>query len=277
MKIPLAIISLSLIMGSCATSFYQLYNVEPLFESVDQNGGYIFEDENCRISYALWSEGGNIGFNFHNKTDQNIDINLNKSFFIYNGFANDYYKNRTYTRSKTSSVMATNRPVITSSEATTTATSTGTKTTTLFSTRTTGLSSTVGNAVTEKEDSIVTVPARTTKRVSEYPINYALIRSCDMLKYPMTKDIKTMKYDKTSSPLVFSNRIYYSIAGNGKEVENEFYVSEITNYPSSEFFEYKNLENCGQKSTSKPKHFKYYDQNKFYIKYQKTGGDTWKN
>lgn len=59
-------------------------------------------------------------------------------------------------------------------------------------------------------------------------------------------------------------------------VTNEFYVSGITNYPESEFFEYEYEEFCGQKSSYHTEYYRYYDTDKFYIKYSK-GTDYWKH
>jgi len=265
-----------LLLSSCATtSFYQVYNVKPNQETITKTDNLFFEDENCKISYNLWANGGNIGFDIYNKTDEKIYVNLNESNFILNGFAYDYYKNRTFTTSESKSASASK-------------TSTGSvavtginvynniQTNQVKSSSSANISSSVGYAVTIKEDSIICVPAKTTKRISEYSINNTLIRNCDLFKYPSRKTIKTKSYSIEQSPIVFSNIITYEIKGERVKVENEFYVSEIVNYPSTEFFEYKYDEYCGQKSMSKTKYYKFYDTDKFYIKYSK-GQDYWKH
>lgn len=263
-------------MSSCATtSFYQVYNVKPIEESITNTDELFFEDENCKISYNLWANGGNIGFNFYNKTDNNIYVKLNESNFILNGFAYDYFKNRTFTTSESKSASTSN-------------TSTGSvavtginvynniQTNQVKSSSSANLGSSVGYAVSIKEDSIICIPPKTTKRISEYSISNTLIRNCDLLKYPRRKEIKTKSYTSEKSPIVFSNRITYEINGNSKLVENDFFVSEITNYPESEFFESKYDEYCGQKSSVQTKYYKFYDIDKFYIKYSK-GTDYWKH
>lgn len=269
-------ISIGLLMTSCATtSFYQVYNVKPNQETIQKTENLFFEDENCKISYNLWANGGNIGFNIYNKTNENIYVNLNESNFVLNGFAYDYYKNRTFTTSESKS-------------ASDSKTSTGSvaviginvydniQTNQVKSSSSANISSSVGYAVTVKEDSIICIPAKTTKRISEYSINNTLIRNCDLFKYPSRKTIKTKSYSIEQSPLIFSNIITYKAKGERITVKNEFYVSEITNYPATEFFEYKYDEYCGQKSKSKTKYYKFYDTDKFYIKYSK-GQDTWKH
>ncbi len=269
-------ISTVLIMSSCVTtSFYQVYNVKPIEESITNTDELFFEDENCKISYNLWANGGNIGFNFYNKTDSKIYVKLNESNFILNGFAYDYFKNRTFTTSE-------NKSASTSNTSTGSVAVTGInvynniQTNQVKSSSSANLGSSVGYAVSFKEDSIICIPPKTTKRISEYSINYALIRDCDLFKYPKSNEIKTKSYTAEKSPIVFSNRITYEINGNSKLVENEFFVSAITNFPESEFFELKHDEYCGQKNPYQTKHYKFYNNNNFYIKYDK-GTDYWKH
>ena len=214
---------LTLLMTSCATTFYQVYNVKPNQEKNTKTDNLFFEDENCKITYDLWANGGNIGFDIYNKTDENVYVYLNESNFILNGFAYDYYKNRTFTTTEG----------------------------------------------TIKEDSIIRIPAKTTKRISEYSINSTRITDCDLKKYPSRKTIKTKSYSIEQSPIIFSNIITYETKGEKMTVQNEFYVSEIANYPATEFFEYKYTEYCGKKSKSKTKFNKFYNTDKFYIKYSK--------
>jgi hypothetical protein len=267
--------TLALVTSCATTSFYQVYNVKPVQESISKTDELFFEDDNCKISYNLWSNGGNIGFEFYNKTDEKIYINLNETNFILNGFAYDYYKNRTFTTSESNSASTSN-------------TSTGSvaltginvyndiQTNQVKSSSSANLSSSVGYAVSIKEDSIIYIPAKTTKTISEYSINKALIRNCDLFKYPSLKNIKTKSYAIEQSPIVFSNIITYNTQAERITVENKFFVSEITNYPFKEFFEFKYDEYCGDKSMSKTKYYKFYDIDKFYVRYNK-GRDLWKH
>lgn len=97
MKTILMIISVLLIINSCTPDkFIQVYKVKPITELQNSQNLLVYSDENCTVKYNMWSEGGNPGFAFFNKTDQNITLNLNESFFILNGIAFDYFKNRIY-------------------------------------------------------------------------------------------------------------------------------------------------------------------------------------
>ncbi len=96
-------------------------------------------------------------------------------------------------------------------------------------------------------------------------------------KVPL-KNYTLWHQEKRKSPLVFSNRITYSVgqSDNFIKFENEFYVTEITNYPESKMFEFDYREYCGQKSTASSKFYKNVSADKFYIKYKK-GTDPWKH
>lgn len=237
-----------LILSSCAATFYQVYNVKPTDNSIKKDNGLIYEDENCKLTYDLWSDGGNIGFNFYNKTDNMIYLKLNKSFFIFNGYANDYFKDRTYTTSENISASSS----------------------VSLSNYSTNIKNIRGSEVSIKEDSIVYIPPKTTKIIYEYSITNNLYKSCDLFKYPTANNIKTLSYlTKEESPFVFSNIITYEVNGKIIKIKNDFFVCNITNYPENKFLEVKYDFICGKKSNNPVKIPKYKDVDNFYIKYPK--------
>lgn len=270
------VFSAILILSSCATtSFYQLYDIKPVDKNITKAENLIYEDENCQIIYNMWAEGGSIGFNMYNKTEDKIYVDLSKTHFILNGFAHDYYKNRSYTISEKNTSSISNR----SSAA---ARATGINIYNNIQTNEVSVSSSAssvsskGYSVSIKENSIVCIPAKTRKRISEYSINNKLLRDCDLLKYPKRKQVKTLVYTIDQSPVVFSNLIRYTIKGKIIDVENKFYISGVTNYPTNEFFVYVQDSFCGENNTYKTKYYKYYNSNKFYIEYTK-GNEMYKH
>jgi hypothetical protein len=78
---------------------------------------------------------------------------------------------------------------------------------------------------------------------------------------------------KDDSPYVFSNRIAYRVGESAEPVqfENEFYVSEITNYPEKEIVDKEYDEFCGEKSMERKSFFKIMAPDRFYIMYLKDG------
>lgn len=265
-------------LTSCGSaSYFQVYKTETSDKIITKDNLLVYEDENCKVSYNLWDEGGNVGFQFFNKTDKNIYLNLEESFFILNGISHNYYKNRVFTNSASAGSTS-------SSSANSTKSISGINYLKLFQsnkiskTNTVGLITSSASSVAYNEEKLITIPSKTSKVISEYNINASLFRNCDLYKYPTKKQIKTKTFSKTQSPIVFSNRIAYSIEQTESLIkfENEFYVTEISNYPESEMFVFKKEEYCGEKSIIKSKFFKNASAEKFYIKYNK-GQDTSKH
>lgn len=266
------------LMSSCISpAYFQVYKATPS-EKMSLNNGYlVYEDNNCIVSYYLWEEGGNVGFHFFNKTDQTICVNMDESFFILNGLAFDYYKNRVFTNSTN-----TGSSLSYSSSASKSVTGINLSDllqTNLYSTSNNrGIVSATGYSTSITEEKEIKVPAKTSKIITEYNINETLIRDCDLFKYPYKKQIHTKTFSKTDSPLVFSNRISYKVGLSDSVIkfENEFYVSEITNYPESEMIDSRYDDYCGEKSLSLTRYYKYAAPDKFYIQYTR-GTDSMKH
>lgn len=83
-------------------TFYQVYQATPadISSLVTIDNGMMYEDENCMISYAFWAENGNAGLTIYNKTDKVLCIDMNKSFFVRNGEAFNYYPEQVSTEEK---------------------------------------------------------------------------------------------------------------------------------------------------------------------------------
>lgn len=260
---------LVLIMTSCSsTSFYQVYKTTASDKINVKENSLVYEDQNCTISYNFWENEGNIGFQFFNKTDKNIYLNLDESFFIFNGISNNYYKNRVFTNSQSSGV-------IVSKGATASQSFSGNNFMNLLQNNFISASSSVektglsGTSVSYNEEKTICIPPQTAKVISEYNINGYLFRDCDLLRYPTKKEVKSKNFSKSSSPIIFSNIITYKIAQSETQnkVQNEFYVSEITNLPESEMYSSKYEEYCGKKNTLKTKYAVKQSPDLFFIQY----------
>ena len=96
-----------------------------------------------------------------------------------------------------------------------------------------------GFSTSYNEEKIVCIPSKTSKRITEYCINESLYRDCDLFKYPTKNQINSKSFSQFDSPIIFSNRIAYTIGLSDEliKLENEFYISEITNYPEGEIIE----------------------------------------
>ena len=260
---------IALTMTSCvSTAYYQVYKTTPVTNVTLKDNAIVYEDDNCKVLYNFWEDGGNIGFTLFNKTEKNIYINLEECFFISNGKAYDYYKNRIYTSSTS---IGSSRGL----GATASKSMTGVNYLDLIQTNSASYASSVaatttsGKSVSYNEEKIICIPSRTTKTIKEYNINDKLFRHCDLYRNPTRDKIKTVKFTMSESPIVFSNRIEYKVgqSGNPIKFENEFFISEITNYPEPEIIDLKYDEFCGNKEAFQTKYFKNVSPDKFYVKY----------
>ena len=261
---------ITVLLSSCVTlSYYQVYKAVPSDKTLLKENLFVYEDDNCKVSYNLWAEGGNIGFRFFNKSDKNIYLNLEESFFILNGVANNYYKDRVFSNSTSTGSASSHGAMATKSL-------TGInyldllQTNRISSTSSIGLMSTSGYSVSYNEEKILCIPAMTSKTITEYNINQSLFRDCDLYVYPNKKQIRTKSFAKSTSPLVFSNRIAYTVgkSDNLIKFENEFYIAEISNHPENEIIEIKQEEFCNEKSDLRTKYFKNVSPDKFYVEYK---------
>jgi hypothetical protein len=252
---------LSTMLFSCSSNYYQLYKAVPTNDIVKQEQNIlVFEDSNCKISYNLWETNGNIGFQIYNKTNENIYLNLEESFFVLNNVAHNYYKNRIVTDSS-NQVASSSKAIGISSYSYYWFSPAIIKQN----------SSTVGYSVDMYEEKIVIVPSKTAKNISEYSINSKLLKNCSLLKYPSKKQIKAVSFSKSDTPLSFSNLISYRVgSGNISKIENAFYISEIVNYPEKEFFEIRKEQDCDKNNSHK--FFKYAAPNMFYVRYSSDRG-----
>ena len=295
-NIHIAILSV-ILFSSCQPLYYQLYEVKPKETTSPVNFVFdkmVYEDSNCKIIYGFWSNGGDAGFTFYNKTDDDIYLLLDKSNFIENGVAYDYYKNREYATSKGSSVSSTSfkqSGASLSASGTTQNTTTNTKSEPLntypsqyssgaSSSSSASINASRGSASSKsfsseqslivKEDSVVRIPGKTQKIFSEYSINKSVIRNCDLILRPsiIQKEVIYSNYEESNSPLTFGNLIRYRVNGEINSVRNEFYISRISNYPQESFVKYKKDEFCGERNLYKTKYYIFLSPSSFYYSYR---------
>ena len=273
---PFLLLCATLVLVSCS----QVYHFVQVFETQSANekapltrvnDGLCYEDDYCAVFYTLWAEGGDASFAFLNKTDEIIYIDLTKSFFIRNGLANDYYHDREWSESNSSSASVTymsgssayaarsktygasaayvgnfgqlplslKEPVATSASVSRTGSSGF-----LFSSSVSNsyaTSKAVG--VTEKEKPVIAIPPHSTKILTDYSISNALYKDCDLTRFPSEQS--SVSFTKDDTPLSFENYVTYIIGNNPQErkVENKFFVSKITNYARPYTKEYVKREN----------------------------------
>jgi hypothetical protein len=270
-----------------------VYKVNPVTQSGNNEAKLDFEDENCIVSYNFWKDGGNIGFLFTNKTGENLYLDMTESFFILNGIANDYYKERTFSsatsRAKSTSRSFQNRHGSQSDRTNIYATAHANTYADTYSAsarasvngtsnwleflndNTTVKASSESSSVSVNERKVICIPPKASKVIMEYDITNTVYRDCNLLRYPRKNDKRSIRFAKTDSPLQFSNLLAYYVGGSDElvKIENAFYVSEISNYERKHITEERIEKNCGKiRANSRVRVFKDASPDKFYISYQ---------
>lgn len=243
----------TIFLTSCAPLvYYQVYKTVPENGKITDDS-LVFEDKNCEVSYDLWAADGDMGFTIYNKSENDLTIDLTKTFYVLNGVASEYFQNRVFSKAVNNATAITkykyphylNYYNVTKIEGST--------------------STTYGTSYAEKPE--LTIPPQTSIRIAEYHITSLLYKACKYSSHPKNKNIKTVSFDKTNSPLTFYNIITYKIKGEINRIENKFYASELTNLPSSKMFVWEDTSSCGEKLVVPVEVFKIETPDKFYIKY----------
>lgn len=288
MKRLLVLAMVCMALSSCAPiTYYQMYQTQPVSDIAMHDDCMVYEDENCAVLYNFWKEYGEIGFVFYNKSAENIYLHLDECFYVENGVAYDYYRNRVYTNSKSfvTSNQLTNvyGSYITKTNASAnanyywiggygTANAYGNQTTYkngYIIGATSAITNASANSVSIAEKQIICIPPKTSKVITEFDIKSSVYRSCDIYRNPGRKDPHSVTFSKDNSPLIFGNRIAYSIGDSESllRVSNEFYVSKISNYSSSEITTREKIVECGKTKDSEVRVFKESGPNQFFIRY----------
>lgn len=227
------------LLSSCALSAQYIQVCRTSFDAGMKRtrDAITYEDANCVVTYNLWDKGGHIGFEFYNKTEHTILVHLDETFLIINGIAHDYFQNRTFSRSSNRGMGEADLSISTTPSAAggSSGSGSGTANMRLF-----------GRSVSHQEERLVAVPARSAKVFSEYAVSDSPVTNCALPAYPDRRQPKTLIFDRTNSPLVFSNRISYHLTPSAipVRIENEFFVSEVTNFGETQIMERVPVDDC---------------------------------
>lgn len=251
----LFLLSLILMCSTSCSSVYQFCQIGKLkSDNVvhNNNGSYDYTDSTLTISYNFWSIGGEVSFLIANKSDKDIYLLTDKSFFIKNGKAHDYFKNRTITTSSTqsSSTVIYYHVSQTSNK----------------------------NIVQSHELSRICIPAKSYKEFSEFRTQTTPYRQCGFARDSQEKEGEKLTFtNNTNSPICIENRLTFDIDGEIVPVVNTFYVVELINILNQEGYAYVSdySKDCNGNNTSwypDVKFYKHLSPNCYYIPYSCTTG-----
>lgn len=254
---------LCVLLASCSNTyqFCQVYETKSLNQDDHLRAGkneLRYENSHCIIRYNFWSNGGTADFEFYNKTDEIIYIDLAKSFFVLNGEAFDIYRNREWSqgsivgvassmsygygasRSAALSVGLIEPSLTSNGMVATKATKVAGKSANIASMN--AVTRSESSTVTIKEKQIIAVPPHSKKYIKTYSITTSPFLSCDLQRYP-SQNAK-LNFSAENSPYHFSDIITYTIGDNSQHItiNNEFYVSSVTNYAEPEIVVMKQRE-----------------------------------
>lgn len=240
-------------LSSCSSSlYYQICDVYSTNTPI-QGDKYVYEDDNCKVTYDFWAENGDAGFVFTNKTDKIISLNLGKSFFVSNGIAYDYFLNRKWSseefKMETKYKSVKNKEVDLTNMSYSIAYENKLKG---IQSKNIGESMSLGvkASIAYEEKDIILIPAKSSKIITEYSILSEPIRSCDIdlqpkvvrkpicdennlvLGYKIIDEGNNSKeFDVDTSPIIINNIITYSLEGVDVDnvINNEFFIKRIRN------------------------------------------------
>ena len=253
--------ALCTLLSSCGTTYkyVQICTAEPVANATaaqKTESGLAYENNDCKVAYFFWGNGGDAGFAFYNKTDQVIHVDLSQTFFVRNGVAYDYYVPSTVTKTTSSSVISAvstmngegyyvssnaalgagtgtleqrNGSVVGASKSASLSVSMGAA---LYGSQTNTNTASLGHSesVSTEQQPVISIPPKSYRVVSLYSIREQLIYDCDLILYP--EQSAHLTYSFENSPLTFSNFITYRVGENENKqtIENSFYISDVANY-----------------------------------------------
>lgn len=276
MKVAM-VAAIGLCLASCKSYYYQVYDVSSNNLKMQDNS-LVYENEDCKVLYNLWSNNGKLKFAILNKTDKDIFVNMGQSFYVVNGQAVDYYQGRTFTSQSYDEY--------TNMGASVTGNANGSglwgngvyyeDAQALVNAKSVRTVKAVANSITSKEKEIVCIPAKCYKVFSYYSVNPDRVVTCERSKDYPSGTYQVGTYTQASTPMSFKNRIAYGFTKNDvadKHIDNDFWISGITNYSQDAATEkYKDKTECyGIKSSEKGKRFKIGTPSKFYKLYMDEG------
>ncbi|HOK37052.1 MAG TPA: hypothetical protein P5538_00360 [Bacteroidales bacterium] len=245
----------ALVFACTPQNYYQLIETDTSTQNITSNY-FFFENEDVIIQYNLWSNLGNGNFILHNKTNNDIFIDMKRSHFIVNDFAQTYFQNRHFNPKKIGTLNQEN----TDEE----------------SLKIPGFTKLANPQQTNieisfNEERIICLPPHSKKIIQGFELQQQPIRDCRLYRFPKKTEITSIEFDKENSPITFRNRICYSFKEDftvSKYIEDSFYIKKITNLPSTEFEKQEFMVFCGDSTDYRVKYYPLMKPNSYYILYK---------
>lgn len=238
-KLSLMVLATAMLLASC-NSWIQVHETESIGKDAVSKEG-VCENSDVKITYDFWAEDGVTYFSIYNKADKPMYIDWKRSVFIYNDWKNNYWIEKTTTETYVV-------PVGTGSGVTYMP-----KVSTVWAERYTFIpphcyvsvpmtyiimnnAMQVTSETSDNGKTTITVANSLQKR----PDAKSLKTSIPKYNGTASGNVKAwaQSYDKDKSPNRFRNFLTYSFDEKfttEKFVENDFYVSKITEMTAKNF------------------------------------------
>lgn len=228
----------AVVLTSCKSVCYQVYNVAaPEATTSETDIKYAYED--ITVSYNFWSNGGEPGFTITNNSDNIVNVDLTKSFFVLNGIAYDYYVDREYTSVVTGGVTAAYWGLLKSAS--------------------------IGSSQTIRSKKVVSIPPKTSRFINEYVITRNAYDVCEL----GAMEFGELEFTSENSPMKFGNIITYTKDGSEERtINHSFYVKSILNIDAKDEQKKRNIYDC-QGKKRKVTFLKDKAPSAFYLQYER--------
>lgn len=291
---------LALTLTSCSMYYYQVSTMSSNDARVTDDGQFVQNNEDITLYFDFWAENGKVSFTVVNNSSSDITLDLSRSFFVENGFARDYFLNRTmvYSKGSTSSrgrsASSSRSSVATEAKAVNSrfeapfeylfdfGSSGGVISTAHSSSESTSISGSVvnvysthsGYSVEYKEGDRVTIPAKSAKQFGEYAVVSGEFVKCGLIRNPRGHEKAMVKFDMSNSPIVIENRLMFEVDGKEMPINSMFYVSELQNLRKKSVLKPFVYKNCYGKIKGRRLVNVIASSDKYYVKYNILDGET---
>lgn len=198
-------ILLALCLASCST-YIQVATLKSDTVQLNERGEFYYEDEVVRIEYSFnQAENGLFAFAIKNLSNEDIYVDMSKSYFINNGVAVDYYG-----RSTTVTV--------------------GSSHSYLYSEQVSSIY-TVSASISDTKTaaSYVGIPSESARIFTGFIVSDVRYTEEGLKEFPNGKDKEEREFNKDESPLTIVNRITLIVGGEEVVIENKMYASKYVN------------------------------------------------
>jgi hypothetical protein len=219
MKNILFVIVILSFVGCKSSSYYQLYEFEPVNTKYDDHQFMIHENDSIKVTYSFWSNNGTVAFTFYNKLNEPIYIDWKKSSVIFNGKKENYWNDETVSSSTSMGRNITmtnpyNNPYL------------------LF--QNFGYSYNVASVY--KPEPVSFIPPHSYIAISKFPINYSIEFNKNDLVLDNKEIICKREFNEKNSLVHLRN--YISFSTNEKfenyiNFDDVFYLKSVKEFPYS--------------------------------------------